>query len=157
MKPTSAAKANVTRIAGHIEKPHSVVSRPITRPVVPVITPADRSNSPPIISSATATAMIPYVEATSVQFAIPLSVPNASVVTQKNTQMTSAPNSEPTSGRRRSRAQRLMLARRSSATGTGGGAASAGAAAAGLPPPMASDIIACLAPRASRRCRRCPW
>ena len=112
---------------------------------MPVITPAERSNSPPIISSATATAMIPIVEATSVQFAIPLSVPNASVVTQKNTQMTSAPSSEPTSGRRMSRAQRLMLARRSSATGTGGGAASAGAAAAGLPPPMASDIIACRA------------
>ena len=37
---------------------------------MPVITPADRSNSPPIISSATATAMIPSVDATSVQLAI---------------------------------------------------------------------------------------
>ena len=76
------------------------MSSPISSPVVPVITPAERSNSPPIISSATATAMIPSVEATSVQFAMPLSVPNASVVTQKNAQTTSAPSSEPTSGRR---------------------------------------------------------
>ena len=45
-------------------------------PVVPVITPADRSNSPPIISSATATAMMPSVDATSVQRAAPPSVPN---------------------------------------------------------------------------------
>ena len=147
----------MTTIAGHIEKPHSVVSNPITRPVVPVITPAERSNSPPIISSATATAMIPYDEATSVQLAMPLSVPKASVVTQKNTQTTSAPRSEPTSGRRMSRAHRLMLASRSSATGSGVGAAPAGAAAAGLPPPMASDISASLPPRASRRFRRCPW
>src|SRR5918996_90351 len=106
MNPTNAANANVTTIAGHIDRPHSVVSTPISRPVEPVITPAERSNSPPIISNATATDMIPIVEATSVQFAIPLSVPNASVVTQKNTQTTSAPSSDPTSGRRISRAQR---------------------------------------------------
>ena len=143
MKPTAAANANVTAIAGHIEKPHSVVSSPRRRPVVPVITPADRSNSPPIIRSATATDMIPIVEATSVQLAIPLSVPNASVVTQKNAQTTSAPSSDPTSGRRISRAQREMFASRSSATGTGAGAAGA-------------DVIACLPPPASRPAPRCP-
>ena len=146
MNPTSAANANVTTIAGHIEKPHSVVSSPISSPVVPVITPAERSNSPPIISSATATAMIPIVEATSVQFAIPLSVPNASVVTQKNAQTISAPSSEPTSGRRMRRAQRPMFARRSSATGTAGGAA-----------PVGAEVIACRPPRASGPSRRCPW
>src|SRR5215208_5702174 len=140
MKPTSAANANVTTIAGHIEKPHSVVSSPSRRPVVPVMTPAERSNSPPIISSATATAMIPSVDATSVQLAIPLSVPNESVLSQKKAQMTSAPSSEPTSGRRSSRTHRLMFASRSSATGSGVGGAPAGAAAAELPPPMASVI-----------------
>ena len=56
--------------------PTSVVRMPISRPVLPVITPADRSNSPPIISSATATAMMPSVDATSVQRAMPLSVAN---------------------------------------------------------------------------------
>ena len=47
---------------------------PIIRPAEPVITPADRSNSPPIISSATTTAGMPIVEATSVQFAMPSSL-----------------------------------------------------------------------------------
>ena len=41
------------------------------RPAEPVMTPADRSNSPPIISNATATAGMPIVEATSVQFEMP--------------------------------------------------------------------------------------
>ena len=47
---------------------------PIIRPAEPVITPADRSNSPPIISSATTTAGMPIVEATSVQLAMPSSL-----------------------------------------------------------------------------------
>ena len=44
-------------------RPYSVVRTPTTRPVKPVMAPADRSNSPPIISRATATAMMPIVEA----------------------------------------------------------------------------------------------
>ena len=36
-----------------------VMSMPSSKPLVPVMTPADRSNSPPIMRSATATAMIP--------------------------------------------------------------------------------------------------
>ena len=39
--------------------PHSVAITPNSAPAVPTITPADRSNSPLIISSPTATAMIP--------------------------------------------------------------------------------------------------
>ena len=113
---------------------------------MPVITPAERSNSPPIISSATATAMIPYDEATSVQLAMPLSVPKASVVTQKNTQTTSAPRSEPTSGRRMSRAHEADVGQPLVRDRLRVGAAPAGAA--GLPPPMASDISASLPPRA---------
>ena len=41
---------------------YSVIRMPVVRPVVPIIAPADRSNSPPIISSATATAMMPNAD-----------------------------------------------------------------------------------------------
>ena len=80
MKPIVAAKTNVSTIANQMFMSSSVASRPITSPALPVITPADRSNSPPIMSSATATAGMPSVEATSVQLAAPSSVPNSSVV-----------------------------------------------------------------------------
>ena len=123
-RPMHAAKANVMRIAGHMLKPHSVVSRPSSRPVVPVIAPADRSNSPPIISSATTTAMMPSVEATSVQLATPPSVRKLSAVTAKNSPTASAPISAPSSGRRSSRVARLTSASRSSTTLTGSGATS---------------------------------
>ena len=44
---------------------------PTVSAVVPVMTPADRSKWPPIISSATATAMMPSVDAGSSQLAMP--------------------------------------------------------------------------------------
>ena len=52
-------------------RPRLVTSIAVVNAVVPVTTPADRSNSPPIINSATATAMMPRVAAGSSQFAIP--------------------------------------------------------------------------------------
>ena len=94
---------------------------PIIRPAEPVITPADRSNSPPIISSATTTAGMPIVEATSVQFAMPSSFRNSEFCVQKKIATTTAASSAPISGRRRSRAIGLIFARRSSPAGTGGG------------------------------------
>ena len=63
-------------MAGHIGMPYSVVSRPQSRPEVPIMTPELRSNSPAIISRATGTATMPTVEATSVQRAVPLMVAN---------------------------------------------------------------------------------
>ncbi len=51
--------------------PNSTATMPTVSAVVPVITPADRSKCPPIMSSATATAMIPSVEAGSSQLATP--------------------------------------------------------------------------------------
>jgi hypothetical protein len=74
--PMVAAKTKVKTIANQMFMSSSVASSPITRPALPVMTPADRSNSPPIMSSATATAGIPRVDATSVQLAAPSSVPN---------------------------------------------------------------------------------
>jgi hypothetical protein len=59
--------------------PASVVSIATMRPELAVITPADRSNSPPIISSATTTAMMPSVEAGSSMLPMPRAVANWSV------------------------------------------------------------------------------
>src|SRR5215813_12936496 len=99
---------------------------PIIRPAEPVITPADRSNSPPIMSSATRTAGMPIVDATSVQLAMPSSWRNSEFCDQKKIATTTAASSAPISGRRSIRAVMLMLASRSSATGTAGGGAAGG-------------------------------
>ena len=80
ISPMQAAKANVTRIAGHMDMPYSVVSTPHSSPEVPTMTPELRSNSPAIISSATGTATMPTVEATSVQRAVPVMVAKIPVV-----------------------------------------------------------------------------
>ena len=61
--PITRASASETSIATQTLSPYSVVRMPTTRPVKPVIAPADRSNSPPIMSRATATAMMPIVDA----------------------------------------------------------------------------------------------
>ena len=50
---------------------YSVIKMPVVRPVVPTMAPADRSNSPPIISSATATAMMPNDDDVKIQVLAP--------------------------------------------------------------------------------------
>ena len=82
IRPMQAANAKVIRMAGHIGMPYSVVSRPQSRPEVPIMTPELRSNSPAIISSATGTATMPTVEATAVQRAVPVIVANVPVVSK---------------------------------------------------------------------------
>ena len=62
MKPTPAANESVQTIAGETIMPTSVARDAHEQPRVPTMTPDDRSNSPPIISSATATAMMPSVD-----------------------------------------------------------------------------------------------
>ena len=59
ISPIMAANRKTRKIAGHIDMPYSVVSRPPRRPEVPIITPELRSNSPAIMSSATGTATMP--------------------------------------------------------------------------------------------------
>src|SRR5918996_919583 len=125
MNPTPAAATSVSRIASHMFMPTSVAMTPMNSPAVPVITPAERSNSPPIIRSATATAGIPIVDATSVQLAAPSSVPKSSVVTAKKSPITAAAMSAPSSGRRSSLVSILTSAMRSSTTDVGGGGSSA--------------------------------
>ena len=80
----------------------------------PVIAPAERSNSPPIISRATATAMMPMVEAERSQVLAPLAVAKTSVVTAKKTKTTIAATRAPTSGRLSSRPTTETDANRSS-------------------------------------------
>ena len=87
-----------------------VVRRPSSRPELPIITPAERSNSPPIISSATGTATIPYCAAWSVHWlAMPRSVSQSTPARrpgeQKNT--ATAPTSAPMSGRSASARQQV--------------------------------------------------
>src|SRR5919106_1912665 len=125
MNPTPPAAASVSRIASHMFMPTSVAMTPMNSPAVPVITPAERSNSPPIIRSATATAGIPIVDATSVQLAAPSSVPKSSGVTAKKSPITAAAMSAPSSGRRSSLVSMLTSAMRSSTTDVGGGGSSA--------------------------------
>src|SRR5215207_8027941 len=125
MKPIVAANTSVSRIAIHMFMSSSVARMPMNRPAVPVMTPAERSNSPPIMSSATATAGMPSVAATSVQFAAPSSVPNRSVLITKNSPITVAASTAPISGRRNRRVVRLTSARRSSTTDVVGGGGSA--------------------------------
>ena len=79
VKPMAAAKRNVRKMDGQTPMLYSVISRPANRPDEPIMTPLERSNSPPIISSATAIAMMPYVEATSVHRAVPSSEKNVPV------------------------------------------------------------------------------
>jgi hypothetical protein len=60
-----------------------VAKTPTISPVVPTITPAERSNSPPIISNDTATAMIPNCAEDSSHVEAPAALRNASVNTLK--------------------------------------------------------------------------
>ena len=79
--------------------PTSRLIRMTKMAVAPVIAPEDRSNSPPIISNATGTAMMPSSAATSRKLAVPPAVPNASDVSQNSSHTPARPSSAPISGR----------------------------------------------------------
>ena len=70
-------------MANHRFMPYWVVKAPTSSPVVPVIAPAERSNSPPIMSMATATAMMPNNDAEYSQVAVPAGDRNAFVASEK--------------------------------------------------------------------------
>src|SRR5262245_15029949 len=123
--PTARPKARQTRIAGQMFQPCSVVRMPSNRPELPIMTPAERSNSPPIIRSATGTATMPSYAAVFSQLAqILRSVAQLTsrAVIAKRTQTATAPTNAPLSGRLRSRAKTPTRARRSSEGGAEAGA-----------------------------------
>ena len=70
-------------------------------PAKPIIEPIDRSNSPAIISSAAATAMMPRKAATVAQLTTPsaLNMPELPAALPKIRKTSSAPASAPNSGR----------------------------------------------------------
>src|SRR5918911_2498197 len=77
-------------------------------------TPDDRSNSPPIMSSATATAMMPMVDGPYRIVPTLLAARNAGATAKKSAATTTAPMSAPTSGRPRKLAVDERVATRSS-------------------------------------------
>ena len=77
--PIAPAARNATGTAIHKVAPSPMnfcANNPTMIPVEPVITPAERSNSPPIINNPTATAMMPSGAATSSHEAVLPALPN---------------------------------------------------------------------------------
>jgi hypothetical protein len=58
-QPTTIATAKAERIPPHSGKPSSRTVSPMTTPAKPTIEPTERSNSPAMMSSAAAVAMMP--------------------------------------------------------------------------------------------------
>jgi len=110
------AKTSAASIAGQMLQPARVASNPATSPVVPVITPVDRSVSPPMMSSATAVAMMPSVDAGSRMRATPVTDTQFAGAMRANISQTArAPIRAPISTRRNSARTGLTRASRSSA------------------------------------------
>ena len=103
-QPSAMATTNDSGIAINRLKPAppssptSLTNRIVTMPSAPVAAPEERSNSPPIISRATATAMMPRVAETSSTTAWLPAVPNCSETAQKKSQMAAEPMTAPISG-----------------------------------------------------------
>src|SRR3954468_9219384 len=91
------------------------VVRAAVRPDVVTATPADRSNSPPIMSSATATAMMPIVEEPYRIVPMLLALRNAGATARKSRATAMAPMRAPTSGRPKKLAATERVTTRSSA------------------------------------------
>ena len=107
LKPAPAASPATSR-----------TNKMVKMPSAPVAAPDERSNSPPIISSATATAMMPSGAAawSRIDWA-PLAWPNLTETAQKKTHTATAPMAAPISGRTSARWKTPRYASRSSAFG----------------------------------------
>jgi len=103
--PIAAPKANVTATAAQAFQCSFPTSSAMMMAQNPVIPPVDRSNSPPIISSPTGTAMIPKNAACCAQAWNPVCVSHRCCgvlsVTANTTNTATAPSSAPSAGRRR--------------------------------------------------------
>jgi len=94
-----------------------------TSPAAVTVTPADRSNSPPIISIPTPTATMPMVEAWYSTVKNESAVLNDGATTRKKMKITIAATSAPISGRASSRFDRPRVTRLEDSAGADGGAA----------------------------------
>src|SRR5215471_5642675 len=97
-------------------QPHSAAGMAMTMPANPIMEPTDRSNSPAIISSAAATAMIPSCAETSRKVTTPSmeNIPLRPATIAKNNRTRIAPATAPSSGRIMSRRMRGVCLSRSS-------------------------------------------
>ena len=123
MKPIAMPNSSTTAIDGQMFQSARVVSRPSSRPEEPIMTPAERSNSPPIMSSATGTATIPYCADWSIhwlQMAKSDSQPTLRAVQANRKKTATAPQKAPMSGRATRRAT-MLTPRESLVGGPGGG------------------------------------
>ena len=99
-KPITRQSANVAAMAGHTGQPKWVVKSMIDIPAAPTIDPIERSNSPPIIRSATPTDRIPRGAAAFRYAAVPSRLRNgAPAVTAKTAQTRTTPVAAAHSGR----------------------------------------------------------
>ena len=119
IQPTPAATAKARMMHSHKGQPQITAGMASTTPAAPIIEPTDRSNSPPIISSAAATAMMPSCADTSRKVMMPraenIPVPRAATAKNRKTRM--VPATAPSSGRAISRRASGVPARRSSRAG----------------------------------------
>src|SRR3954454_5483138 len=152
MKPIAMPNSSTTAMDGQTFQSALVVSRPSRRPEEPIITPADRSNSPPIISSATGTATMPYCAAWSVQpaaIAGSLSQWTSLAKYPNASQTATAPRNAPMSGGERTRWRKPTRTSRSSGRAAGAAVAMVRspdqrAGDRGRPPVAVSLARACL-------------
>src|SRR5919198_1622035 len=122
IRPITRPNSSTSAIAGQMFMCACVARYPSSRPELPIMTPAERSNSPPIISSATGTATIPYCAAWSVQPAAMAGSPSQLTARAKypNARKTAiAPSSAPISGRASRRLSGPTRTRRSSSGAVG--------------------------------------
>src|SRR5437016_5742487 len=132
-QPSAIPIANANSTASHTGQPqyrHGIAS---IMPAKPIIEPIDRSNSPPIISSAAPTEMMPRNAATVAQLTMPsaLNMPESPAVSRNTTNTSTAPEIEPNSGRDRKRRSAPISRTRSSVGNAALGAFGAGAEMSG--------------------------
>ena len=108
--------ANASRMHSQSGQPHCTAGIAMITPAAPIIEPIDRSNSPPIISIAAATAMMPSWAETSRKLMMPGAENRpllpATAAKKRNTRM--VPATAPSSGRAISRLSSGVAATRSS-------------------------------------------
>src|SRR5690242_1593281 len=111
MKPTSRQNSSETSAPTTRLMPKYQQSIELTRPALIVMTPADRSNSPPIMSMPTPTATMPIVEDWYSTVKKDSAERNADAIIRKKMKMMTAATSAPTSGRPSTRLAKLSRTR----------------------------------------------
>src|SRR4051794_14177037 len=145
MNPMASATSRDTTTPTHMFSDSWKVIRAAHSAAVTTDTPEDRSNSPPIISSATPTATIPIVDEAYRTVANEGSVRNAGAIAKKKTKIAIAATTAPISGRVNTREASDRL--------TGAGASGVFDGCVGV---VAGELMDCSREGWRTRDRRCP-